>query len=191
MESAFGFGGYATNGTWTIQYSLVNLVLEGDDRGVTPGGDTVTAEMEFDKSGVEITVGRPVIKREHLIVGLHGGLRYTKHELSTDLTIVAGTTPIENDIDESWVDVLIGGSIGVPFAEKWVWNNRLNVGFGGSEGATQVSTGLTWRFLKSWSATLKADVTAVEYENDDEGDADWYLYDVDESTIGLLILFNW
>jgi hypothetical protein len=189
METAFGFGGYSTDGTWTIQYALSKLVLEGDDTIVTPGGDTVTADVEFDMAGVEITAGRTVIKREHLILGLYGGVRYTAHDFSSDLTINGILR--EKDIDEDWIDALIGGSIGVPFAEKWLWNNRIDVGFGGSEGTTQAYSGLTWKFLKKWSGTLYAKVTAVEYENDDEGDADWYLYDVDESTAGLTILFNW
>ena len=192
MTSGFGFGGYATDGTWTIQYGFSNLVLEGDNTAVLPDA-TVAIDVEFDKTGFVITVGRPVIKRDYFVVALQGGVRYTDHELSIDNIIFRtnSTDIYDMDIDESWVDVLIGGSIGVPINDEWVWNSLLNVGFGGSEGTVYANTGLTWRFLKSWSASLNAAVTAVDYENDDKGDNYWYLYDVDESTVGLLILFHW
>ena len=94
-------------------------------------------------------------------------------------------------ISESWIDALIGLSADVPFAEKWIWNIKGDVGFGESEGTYLASTGLTWRFYGGWSATLFGKYVAVEFENDSKGDSDWYLYDVDESTLGLTILYNW
>jgi len=94
-------------------------------------------------------------------------------------------------IDESWTDILIGLSADVPFAEKWNWNIKADAGFGGSEGTYLASTGLTWRFYGGWSGTLFGKFVAVEYENASKGDPDWYLYDVDESTLGLTITYNW
>jgi len=45
--------------------------------------------------------------------------------------------------------------------------------------------------LEHWSGTLFGKLAAVEYENAARGDADWYLYDVDETTLGLTVMFNW
>ncbi len=193
METAFGLGGYATDGKWMIQYSFGMMELEDDPSRTIAGVGTVSSELGFDSTGGEITVGYPIYECTSLIVRLHGGVRYTDHELDADTTIVGpgGTTRRSKDIDEDWTDALFGISAGVPFAEKWMWNNKFNAGFGGSEGTYFAQTGVTWRFLKHWSASLYGKYTAVEYENGSKGDPDWYLYDVDEFGAGLSVLFNW
>ena len=190
METAFGFGGYATDGTWIIQYSFGLLELEDDPSVVLPSGATVSSKIGFDITGGEITVGYPIYRSTSLIVRLHAGARYTEHELDLDHTI-DGTPVLSRDIDEDWTDALVGISLGVPLAEKWMWNSKFNAGFGGSEGTYFAQTGVTWRFLKHWSTTLYGKNTAVEYENGSRGDSDWYLYDVDEFGAGLSVLFNW
>jgi len=193
-ETMFGFGGYATDRKWMIQYSFGLLELEDKPRGTLPSGATVSSKLGFEMTGGEITVGYPIYHDPSVIVRLDGGVRYTEHELDSDVTIVdpdGTTTRRSKDIDEDWTDALVGISVGIPFAEKWTWNNRFNAGFGGSEGTYFVQTGVTWRFLKHWSATLYGKYTAVEYENGSKGDSDWYLYDVDEFGAGLSVLFNW
>jgi len=190
METAFGFGGYATDGKWMIQYSYGMMELEDKPRSTLPSGDTVHAKLGFDATGGEITVGYPIYEDTSLIVRLHAGARYTEHELGLDLTI-NGTPVLSRDIDEDWTDALFGISADIPFAEKWMWNNKFNAGFGGSEGTYFAQTGLTWRFLKHWSASLYGKYTALEYENGSKGDSDWYLADWDEFGAGLSVLFNW
>jgi len=188
LETAFGFSGYATDRKWTIQYSFGMLELEDDPSVVLPSGVSVSSEFGFEVTGGEITVGYPIYHGTSLIVRLHGGVRYTEHELDADTTIVdpvGTTTRLSHDIDEDWTDALVGISVGVPLAEKWMWNNKFNAGFGGSEGTYFAQTGITWRFLKHWSATLSGKYTAVEFENGDKGDSDWYLYDVDEFGLGI------
>jgi hypothetical protein len=196
METAFGFGGYATDGKWMIQYSFGMMELEDDPSVVLPSdaplypGATVSSELGFDSTGAELTVGYPIYECTSLIVRLHAGARYTEHELDADV-FLDGTPVLSRDIDEDWTDALFGISAGVPFAEKWMWNNKFNVGFGGSEGTYFAQTGITWRFLEHWSTSLYGKYTAVEFENGSKGDSDWYLYDVDEFGLGLSVLFNW
>jgi len=192
MESAFGLGGYAANGKWTIQYSFSKLKLEDDSSGVLPSGATIFSKFGQDITSGEVTVGYTVYRSPSIILGLHTGGRYKKHEIDSDITIVgAGTTRLSMNIDEQWTDVLFGISADIPLAEKWSWNNRFNAGFGGSEGAYFGYTGITWRFLKSWSTSLYGQYTAIEYENGSKGDPDWYLYDVDEFGLGIGVLFHW
>ena len=193
MESAFGLGGYATDGTWMFQYSFGVLELEDKPRGTLPSGATVSSKLGFDKTNAEFTVGYPIYRDPSLIVRLEGGARYTKHELDSALTIVGpgGTTQLKGDIDEDWTDVLAGISAGIPLAEKWMWNNKFNAGFGGSEGTYHVYTGLTWRFHRHWAASLFGKYTAVEYENSSKGKRNWYLVDWDEYGAGLNILVTW
>ncbi len=188
MKSAFGFGGYATDKTWMIQYSFVNLELEGEASRMV-GATRVSAKIGFDITGGELTVGYPVHRSTSLRLGVLGGMRYTKHELSSEITV--GAQQRKRSIDNDWTDALIGLTIGVPFAEKWVWNTRLDAGFGGSEGTYSGSTGVTWRFFKNWSTNLQAKYQAIHYENGSKGDSDWYLYDVDESGVSLGFLYHW
>lgn len=209
MASAFGFGGYAAKGKWMIQYSLSMLELEDDPTLVIQSHPdiytTIYSEFGFDTTGAEITVGYMVFENETISLRLIGGVRFTKHELEYDLKIVGRLEDVlailsgndiedwtqSNDIDEDWTDALVGASIGIPLSDKWVWNTTFNAGFGGSEGTYLANTGLTWRFHKRWTATFYGKITAVEYENEDKGDADWYLYDADEFGWGITVLFNW
>jgi hypothetical protein len=191
-KSAFGLGGYATDGQWMIQYSLGVLELEDDAKTTLPGGESVSSKINFETKGGEVTLGFPVFANNHVTFGVHGGVRYTEHELENKVTIVdGGTTKLSRDINESWTDAVIGLSADVPLAQKWAWNNRVNAGFGGSEGTYMAYTGVSWRFFPRWSATLYGKYMAVEYENGKKGDSDWYFYDVDEYGAGMSILFNW
>ena len=184
IDTAFGFNGYATDGTWMVQYSFSNLELEGSST-VGPASTTI----DFDMQGAEITLGYPVYHSSGVTLGVLGGVRYTSHEVSGSVTVGASTASrtIEND----WTDALVGLTLTVPLVEKWVWNNRVDAGFGGSEGTYSGNTGVTWRFYKGWSGTLFAKYTAVEFEDGTKGNSDWYRYDVDEFGPGLAILYNW
>ena len=192
METAFGLAGYATDGTWMIQYSLSQLELEGDSRTTLSDG-SLYSDLNFEMMGGELTVGFPVAATDRITLRAHCGVRYTKHDWDSEVTVVEGgtTTRLNRDIDESWADILFGMSADVVLAEKWTWNSLVNAGFGGSEGTYLVSTGVSWRFFEHWSAALYGKYTAVEYENEEEGDPDWYLYDVDEFGAGLSVLFHW
>jgi len=191
MQSAFGFGGYATDGTWLFQYSYGNLELEGE--GSTPvGASTVSARINFEMTGAEMTLGYPVYKTSSLVTLVDAGVRFTKHEYHNRISASGAVTgQRDNNFDHDWTDAIFGVSVIVPFAQKWTWNTRLNAGFGGSDGTYLASTGVTWRFLEHWSAGLVGKYMAVDFENASEGDSDWYLYDVDESTLSLNILYNW
>jgi hypothetical protein len=188
LESAFGIGGYATDGNWTIQFALKNLELEGEERKQTPLGQ-LSATLGFEVTGAEVAVGYAVYKRPKFIFSVLGGGRYTKHELTSDLRV--GALRQTRNIDNDWTDVLVGATAVVPFTEKWTWNNRFDAGFGGSEGTYTVNTGLTWRFAEHWSTTLYGQYAAIEFENASKGDSDWYLYDTDEFGVGINVSYNW
>ena len=192
-KTAFGFGGYVTDGTWLIQYSYANIELEDKASEYVPAyASTATLKVNFKMTGAELTVGYPVYKTPYLVVLVDGGARYTKHKFDNSLKVTGALTGGgSNEFDHSWTDAVLGVSVNVPFAEQWTWNNRLNAGFGGSDGTYFASTGVTWRFLKHWAASIVGKYAAVKYENGSKSDSDWYYYDADESSIGLVVLFNW
>lgn len=190
-KTAIGFGGYATDGTWLVQYSYGKLELE-DTASQPVGGSIATVKINFKISSAELTVGYPVYQTSSLVVLVDGGLRYTKHEFDGSLTVSGNVTGQgSRNFDHDWTDAIFGVSVNVPLASQWTWNNRLNAGFGGSDGTCFVSTGITWRFHRNWSTSLVGKYAAIDYENGNMGDRDWYLYDVDESSLGLNVLFNW
>lgn len=193
MESAIGFGGYATDGTWMIKYSYGKLELGGDaSRTISAINTTVSADIGFDITGAEATVGYAFYKSPELVVSVDGGARYIKHELDATIKATGAITGSRSrSIDESWTDVLIGASVAVPFSSKWIWNTSANAGLGGSDGTYHGSTGITWRFLEHWSTTLHAKYTAIDFENGSKGDSDWYLYDANEFGWGINVLYNW
>ncbi|SCY61403.1 hypothetical protein [Desulfoluna spongiiphila] len=188
-NASFGIDLGLTDGTWTIDFSLDLLELEDNAPERLADGITVRSKMDFDTTSVELTVGRSVYKTRWVTLGLHGGLRYDRQKLSVHLS--QGTTSEQTEVDEAWLDLLMGGSADVPFAEKWLWSNKTNVGFGGSEGTWFASTAVTWRFHPHWSTEIYGEFTAADYENGGEEDTDWYRYDVDETIWGANVLFHW
>lgn len=188
MKSSISMEVSMTDGTWMVDFSAG--LQEFEDRSFTllSDGATLRSNMDFDATSAEITVGRQVYRHPWVVLGVHGGLRYDRHKLSVDLR--RGATTERVNVDENWTDVLIGMSADIPFAEKWLWSNKMNGGFGGSEGTYFLSSGVTWRFHPRWSTEVYGDYTAIDYENGKKGDTDWYVYDVDEFIWGLNILFH-
>lgn len=187
VETAFGIGGVSMSGKWKVLYSLQYMELADDNRGTTAIGTPVAADITFTASGAEVAGVYRFAMTGNNAWGVLGGLRYTKHEFETNL--VTGVTTLSNNIDENWTDVIIGLTHDYAISKEWSWNTRLDAGFGGSEGTVLFSTGATWKFADEWVASFNGKYFANEYENGTEGDADWYLYDIDEFGIGANILF--
>jgi hypothetical protein len=192
MDGAFGLGVFATDGRWVIESSFNMLRLEGNPVK-TVGANTVAADLSFDVKVGDLTVGYPVYADPGFVLRGYTGFRYIGHKLDTKVDVTSGgvtTTRIDRNIDEDWTDALIGLSLDMALAENWRWDTKFDYGFGGSEGSYLVNTGVSWRFSPHWSTTLFAQYYAIEFENGSAGDADWYLYDMDESTMGLKIAYS-
>jgi len=187
VETGLGFGGFSAKGKWKVLYSLQYLELGDDISGTTANGVPVSADVTFTVSGAELAGVYQLAQFGKSRWGLLGGLRYLKHEFESTLT--AGESSLSRDLDESWVDVLFGFTHDAVISDKWSWNTRFDVGLGGSEGTFNFNTGATWRFAQSWAVNLYGKYTAQDFENGDKGDADWYLYDVNEFGAGATILF--
>ena len=184
VETAFGFAGYATDGKWMINYSYSFVELDGN--GSNAG---VTANVVWERSNAEVTLGYNYYQTPSLILGVLGGARWTKHELATRTT--SGGSTVSKNLENDWTDVVVGLTLGVPLAEKWGWNNRADAAFGQSDGTYSFYSGVTWRFHKHWSGTLYGKYTAVDFEESSRGNPDWYLYDIDEFGPGIAVAVNW
>lgn len=193
MNSAIGFAGYATDGTWLIQYSYGMLELEGDaSRDVPAIASNVASTISFKMTNAEVTAGYPIYQTPDVVTLFDWGLRYTKHEFDADVSVSGARNEQHNrSFDKDWADVLLGVTVKVPFAKEWSWNSRLNAGFGGSDGTYLVSTGVVWRFHPNWTTGLNGQYKSVKYETGDQGEGEWYLYDADESSLAISIAYNW
>jgi hypothetical protein len=78
--------------------------------------------------------------------------------------------------------------VDVVIAPKWSWSTNLDAGFGGSNGTFSLSTTVNWRFWKYMSAGPTFIFSAIDYENGEAGDSDWYLYDANEFGWGISVL---
>lgn len=193
MESAFGLGGYATDGQWMIKYSGGFLNLQGDTSRTLPGGSVVAGEVYLDITSAEASVGYCAHRSENVVVTPYVGVRYTEHEIGAKLsaTIGADTSSAERNVDHSWTDARVGVAVDVPLAQTWTWGSSVEAGFGESEGTYVGDTGIAWMFTKHWLGRLGFKYSAIDFENGSKGDSDWYLYDVDEFGASLNVLYNW
>lgn len=187
IETAFGLGGFSSKGKWTLAYSGAYIELVGGDSGTGPMGTPASATVNLKVTAVEFsTAYRFAVTGKHAWSVL-GGVRYTEHSYEADLTVGKGSSMTKFDND--WTDFLIGITHRVPFRKKLAWTNRLDGGFGGSEGTTHFNTALHWQVAKRFDLGFSADYRAIEFENASEGAPGWYLYDVDEFGFGLSFAF--
>jgi len=191
IKTAIGFGGYATNGTWMVQYSFSKIELGGEPGGTLASGETVTSDISFEATTGRATVGYTVYRGGKVALQPYAGVRYLKHDLGADLTIVgATTTNIGTGLDDNWTDVLVGASLNVALAQKVSWNASFDAGFGGSNGTYTFASSIGWRVWRALSLHPNVFFTAHDFENGEKGDSDWYLYDANEFGWGLSFLIN-
>jgi hypothetical protein len=197
MESAFGLGGYATDGTWMIQYSFGKMNLGGEPAGSLPagvGGGTYAADWFFDITFGQATVGYTSYRSKDMKFSFtpYTGFRYIKHELGADISVTQGatTTAISRAVDYSWTDVLIGGSMSYMLSPKWSWNLNADAGFGGTEGTYSFATNLSWKAHSHWSISPNFSYSALEMLNGEIGDSDFYIYDANEFGMGISVLYH-
>jgi hypothetical protein len=189
MESAFGLGGFAAKGKWTITYSGGQMELEDTLTGMA-GTEPASATITFTATGAEGTVAyRFALKGKHAWAVLTG-FRYTKHEYDLNVTVGA-MAPFLRSIDHDWTDVLVGLTHGTKLSDKWSWNTRVDGGFGGSEGTFFFNTGFSRPFAKRWVVKLYGQLTDIEFEENSRVDPDWYLYDAKEFGLGASALVTW
>jgi hypothetical protein len=179
LESAFGFGGFAAKGPWTINFSFGTVTLEDDDSAF---------DIEWDKSAAELSVDYNFATTGNHRWGVLAGVNYTDHEWEFQ----DKTTGQKLEPEDDWTDVIVGLTHRVPIADKWSWSNRVDYGFGDSEGAFNVKTTVNWQPWPNWVFNVNARYYSVEFgDEDDIDDSDFYYYDIDEPSFGLGFVYVW
>jgi hypothetical protein len=186
MESAFGFTGFAAKDKWRILYGASHLELEGDGSG-TVGATPVSADLTIKVTKANAYGVYSFARTSRNTWGALFGLEFTKHDWENDL--VVGGVPGSRELDNSWVDGVVGLTHAFDITENVSWSNRAQGGFGGSEGTILLNTGINWHVAKHWMLTFYGQRIAVDYENDNPGDREYYVYDVDEFGAGFGVTY--
>jgi hypothetical protein len=179
LESAFGFGAFANKGPLTINMSYGTLKLEDEDSGL---------DAKWDRTQARLEVGyRFAITGNHRW-GVVGGVHYTEHEWD----LKDKSTGFKTKPEDDWTDAVVGLTHRVPITTNWAWANRVEYGFGDSEGTLGAKTSIVWKPLEHWVFDGSLAYYSVEYG--DKGDInkpDFYYYEVDETYIGLAFSYVW
>lgn len=183
-ESAFGVAGFAATGKWQILYSVGHLGLEDSSSGQTGiGAIPTSAEIKFDVLFAEVAGVYGFAKTDRNAWGFLFGGRHISHDYDFELAI--GAQALDRSLDQSWTDAIVGVTHAFQFTPKVAWATRLDVGAGGSDGTVNLQTGINWQVAKALALSFYGKGTANDFENEDPGDPDYYLYDVDEFGLGI------
>jgi hypothetical protein len=186
-ESAFGFGGFAKKGSLTISYSIGRLELE-EGVSAIQGVNTGAIDLTFTTVAAEVLANYTVSQSGENTWGVIGGIRYTAQEYEAVLTVNNAQT-FDGSVDDSWTDVVLGLSHSYAISPTLSWSSQVDFSTGDSEGVTHFNTGINKVYGQNWLVRGAIDFKDIEYEEGNRGDGDWYLYDADETTIGVSFLY--
>jgi len=185
-ESAFGLGGFARKGPWTLTYSVGRLTLE-EDVSAVQGGNSGTLDLNFETNGAEFLVHYAFTSSGKHTWSVIGGLRYTDQEYEVEL-VINGNEVFDGSVDDDWTDGILGLSYSYAFSNTLSWNTQVDYGFGGTDGTAHFNTGLS-KVSGNWMFIGALDFKAIDYEEGNRGDSDWYLYDADETILGISFMY--
>jgi hypothetical protein len=183
VDSGFGLVGVAINGPWTILASMGTVKLEDGDRFV---------DAQWQRAKAELLVGYRFVEVGTSQFGVLGGVRNIAHEWDINLRDPDLSAASVSDIDEDWTDLVVGATHTMPIADRWLWNNRVDIGFGDTEQAFYAATSVQWVPVPHWS--FNANITYTKLELGDASDIDkddFYYYDVEEPSFGIGFLYLW
>lgn len=169
----------AENDTWSFTLDATYMGLGGtqeSDRGLVKG------DVDVDQFTLMGTLGRRWTERVELLASL------AYFDLSADL-LVRTTAPVSGVVtvreasqDASWVDPLIGLQYNVPFADRWRFNLRGDIGgFGvGSDFSYQGLVNVGWQATDTVHLILGYRIIGFDYEDGNRGSRNYQRFDLTE-----------
>jgi hypothetical protein len=162
----------------------VDLVYMG--LGATGNGPEgyVRGDVDMDQVALEVAGGYEVLER--LVV--FGALRYNDISMEIDTSGPLGTRSAS--LDEDWIDPVIGAHYTIPFADKWSFTLRGDIGgFGvGSDFAWQAIGSVRWQANDRLGVVGAYRYFEMDYENG--SGADYFKYDMATSGPGVGVVFT-
>jgi len=152
LDSAFGLSGFAAKDKWRILYAFQTMTLEGDGSNAAR-----RANLTFDATGANVFGEYNFARAGKNSFGVLFGLQFTKHEIEGtyfDTTVVPNVQLFRRNVDNDWVDGVVGLTHALSITERVSWANRVHGAFGGSDGTYLLNTGINWHFAQHWTATF-------------------------------------
>ena len=177
-------------GPWSIDIDLTHAELEGDDSVSVPvppplGPATATINAEITIDEYEGFGGYRFHQGQDSETQFIFGARYYKHDI--DIAVLAGPVGFSPAINSSWVDPFLGVRYQQKINNKWNWHARGDVGgFGvGSDLSYKIELGASYDINEKWMTGFGVRYLAIDYEDGNPADADYYTFDGKE--YGLLL----
>lgn len=180
---ALEFGAMAAwrvrNDTWSFTLDATYMGLGGTHEG---SRGLVKGDLDVDQVTVMGTLGRRWTEHVEFLASL------AYFDLSADLKLtttapVSGVVTVREASDgASWVDPLVGLQYNVPFADRWRFNLRGDVGgFGlGSDFSYQGLVNVGWQATDSVHLILGYRIIGFDYEDGNRGSRNYQRFDLTE-----------
>ena len=194
-ETSGGLALGARKDKWSFKLSGSYMELEGDegdDNDVFDSGlgEVLTQyDINFTKSFANFNVGYTFFNNQKHQWRAIASIRYYKHEWELKAPIDDVITRVDTEND--WTDGYIGAGYTYRINDQLVWDTSVDAGAGDSDLSYSANTSLLWSFAEHWVVSVYAQGLTIDYEENSEGDNDWYLYDADEFGVGVGIALVW
>jgi len=181
LEMGF-MGAYrGTRDRFSVTVDGIYMGLGSAGRG--PAG-FVKADVDMDQVALEVDAGYEVIER----LTVFGGLRYI--DLSVDIKTTGPLGTQQGSGGEDWIDPVIGAAYTMPFADKWSFTLR------GDIGGFGVGSDFAWQGVGTlrWQASERVGVVAayryIDMDYDTGEGAGYFEYDMSIAGPALGVVFT-
>lgn len=123
------------NDEWSVEGDLTYMNLGWNRRG---SGGRVGGDLDVDQLTLQATVGKRLNRNLEALVSL------TYFDITSKVEVAVLQQRLRAQRDASWVDPLIGLNYTLPFAGKWTYQLR------GDVGGFGVGSDLTWQILTAF-----------------------------------------
>jgi opacity protein-like surface antigen len=167
------FEAHNSNG-WGVALDYGFMDLGADISG--PRGGVVDAGL---RQGVlEALLVRRIASGDGHIDYL-AGVRWWDNDIDVEIDPAVLPGSVAAEIDEDWIDLVIGIRWVNPLNEKWDFTVRADIGGFGLEAdfTSSVAAGVHWKMSESMVLDLQYKATWVDYESGSSGQSDSFSYD--------------
>lgn len=159
---------------WGVILDYGFMDLEKDGSG--PRGGIIDAGL---RQGVLEALLFYRLEQESSDIDIYAGLRWWDNDIELEIDPVALPGSRKTEVEEDWVDPVVGGRITRPLSDKWSLTARADIGgFGIASDLTySLSAGAKYRVNESITIDAQYKGTWVDYEDGTPGTQGYFKYD--------------
>ncbi len=196
---AFQIGGMGhfelRKGRWGGMFDIIYVELGASipTTGAVTGADRVT-DVEFEMTTAEAFLSYRVHRTDKTAVDLFGGARYWDMDL--DLAVTGPVVSEAIKRGERWADPVFGVRVIHFVSDRWFLPLRGDLGGFGGVGSTSdfswnLQGGVGFQANKHFALVMQYKAIGVDFDNDQQGTADFFSYDAIQHgpVLGLVFKF--